>query len=158
MGVTGGLTPREDPLMSQAGSVGTRVGHAAAAVIVLVGVYLTATRPTAPATGALVDLADWFEPQLLGEAVDYRQPRHWVLLARMATELMVVLGAAFTPAGRRVVDRIVRRVGFHRPARAAGTVVGVALMLVSVVTWPFALYLGFVREGQFGFRTQGFGG
>src|SRR5690625_2943145 len=132
MGATGGLTPREDPLMSQAGSVGTRGGHAAAAAIVLVGGSVTAARPAPPPPGALVELADWFEPQLLGEAADYRQPRHWVLLARMATELMVVLGVAFTPAGRRVVDRIVRRVGFHRPARAAGTVVGVALMLVSV--------------------------
>ena len=105
-----------------------------------------------------MDLADWFEPDLLAHAADYREPRHWVLLARMLTEAATVLLVAFTSLGGRLTNRIVDTVGVHRPGRAAGAVAGAVLVLVSAVTWPYAFLLGYVREGQFGFRTHGFGG
>ena len=71
----------------------------------------------------------------------------------------VAAAVALTPAGRRLVERVVGASGEHRPARvrrrwsSSAMVVATDLLLLPLVFWA-----GYVHDGGFGLRTQGVGG
>lgn len=133
-------------------------GHAVAGVLVAAGVLAQLVRPLAPDLGPPLEPATWFDPAHLEAVERYRAPRYAVAAIALAVRLAVPLLLALSAAGRRVVARVVERVGPHRPARAAAVVVLLAVVATDVLVLPLAFWSGFVHEGAYGFRTQGLGG
>lgn len=133
-------------------------GHVLAAVVVIAAIALQIWRPLAPDLGAVPDPRAWFSEEYLQLARDYRLPRYVVRLLGLALRLAVPLAVAFTPAGRRLVGRIIARVGGQRPALAAAAVVLVVVVATDVLVLPLAFWAGYVHEGLWGFRTQGLAG
>jgi STE24 endopeptidase len=129
-----------------------------AAVVVLGGVLAQVIRPVAPPIGDIPDPSRWFDAAHLERVEAYWAP----LYAASALTLFVRVGMplliAFTPLGRRLVERLAARVGGHRPALAAGTI-GVGMVVsVDVVLLPLAFWAGYLREKAYGFRTSGVAG
>ena len=128
-----------------------------AVVIVVAGTVATVVRPLAPDLGAVPDPSRWFGPDLLARIAAYRTPLRRAALVATAVDLGVPLVVAFTPAGRRLVSRIVRAVGVDRPARAAAAVGGVVVVAVSVVRLPVDAW-AYRHARSFGLSTQSPGG
>lgn len=133
-------------------------GHVCAAVIVVAGVAAALVRPLAPDLGPIPDPGRWFEPAFLDSVTAYRTPLYAGALLTLVVRVAVPLLVAFTRPGRRMVERIVRRVGSRRPALAAAGVVVTVVVAVDVVLLPLAFWAGYVHEGAWGFRTQGLPG
>lgn len=129
--------------------------HAAAAVVVVLGVLAEVVRPLAPALVPPADAGRWFDAAYRARAAAYHDPRYLVALAGLVLTVTIPLVAAWAPAGRRVIDRLVDRVGAHRPARAAAVVVLAVVVATDVLLLPLTFWAGFVHEGRWGFRTQG---
>lgn len=134
------------------------LGHGAVLVLVLLGVAGQIVRPLAPDLGGPPDPGLWFSPDYVEQAVAYHRPLQLVSLLALVVRLGVPFLVAFTGPGRRLTDRLVGRVGEHRPARAAGVTVVAILVGLELLLLPAAFWAGFVHEGVFGFRTQGLAG
>lgn len=132
--------------------------HVVAAGLVVVGVLVQVVRPVAPDLGPAPPPEQWFDAAHLARVHAYRQPLYVVGVAALALRLAVPCLAAFTHAGRRLTDRIISRVGPHRPARAAAVVVVTVVVATDLIVLPLAFWAGFVHDGAFGFRTQGLAG
>lgn len=132
--------------------------HLAAATVVIVGVVVQALRPLAPDLGPPPPATEWFDTTHLAQVEAYRQPLYAVALGAFLLRLAVPCAAALTATGRRVTDRVVARVGEHRPARAAAAVVLGVVVVTDLVVLPLTFWAGYVHEGAFGFRTQGLAG
>ncbi len=134
------------------------VGHVAAGVVVAVGVAAQIARPLAPEY-PVPEAASVFDAQQLARAEAYRAPLRWAGLASMAVRAGVPLLVVLTPVGRRAIEAVGRRTGGRRrPAlTAAAVAVGVG-MAVELLRLPLSFWVGFVHEGDWGFRTQGLGG
>lgn len=128
-------------------------GHAAAASVVVAGVAVNVWRPRATPLGDL-DPVTGVAPELLARIEAYQQPRYLAWLAALLLQLTVVALAAWSPPGRAAVARIVRRVGVVRPGRAAAAVVVAVLASADLVALPLRFWVGFVHEGDYGFRTR----
>lgn len=132
--------------------------HVAAAAIVAVGVAAQLVRPLAPDLGPAPPPGRWFDPQLLQLVRSYRTPLYLSGLVALGLRVAAPALVAWTPAGRRLVDRVVARVGERRPARAAAVVGLLVAVVTDLLLLPLAFWAGYVHEGRFGFRTQGLPG
>lgn len=126
--------------------------------LVALGVAGQVVRPVAPDLGAPPDPAVWFTPAYVEQAVAYRRPLQLVGVLALGVRLAVPGAVAFTARGRRLTGGLVARIGEHRCGLAAGGVVVAVLVATELVLLPAAFWAGFVHEGAFGFRTQGFAG
>ncbi len=132
--------------------------HAAAVVLVVAGVTAQVVRPLMPDLGALPAPSRWFDPAYLARAAAYRRPLYAAELVALGVRVGVPCLVAFTGRGRQVVNRIVERIGPHRPARAAACVVVIVVALTDLALLPLTFWTDYIHEGAFGFRTQGLSG
>jgi STE24 endopeptidase len=132
--------------------------HVAAGVVVVVGVLAQVLRPVAPSIGDVHDPSRWFDSAHLERVEAYWTPLYIASVLTLIVRVGLPLLVAFTPAGRRLVQRVVGRVGSQRPALAAGTVGAAVMIAVDLVLAPIAFWAGFLRETAWGFRTSGVGG
>ena len=132
--------------------------HLLAATFVAVAVLAQIFRPVAPDLGPLPDPRRWFDADYLVLASRYQAPRYVGFAIAMVLRVGVPLLVAFSRPGRCAVERVVSRVGRIRPARAAAAVAVVVTVVTDLTMLPVAFWLGFVHEGNFGFRTQGLAG
>jgi STE24 endopeptidase len=132
--------------------------HGLVVVAAVLGVLVQVVRPLAPDLGPPPDPARWFDEAFLEVARGYRQPRYVLSLLVLVLRLSVPLLVALTPPGRRLVDRVVERVGPHRPARAATVLVLAVMVVTELLVLPIAFWAGFVQDGRYGLRTQGLAG
>lgn len=132
--------------------------HVTAGVVVLAGVLGQFLRPLAPDLGPAPAPEQWFDAAYLAQVSAYQTPLYVAGVAALTMRLAVPCLVAFTGPGRRLTERIVDRVGAHRPARAAAAVVVVVVIATDLVVLPLSFWAGYVHEGTFGFRTQGLGG
>lgn len=132
--------------------------HGIAGAALAAGVLAQILRPVAPDLGSAPDPSTAFDAAFLARAAAYQRPLYAALTAALLLRLGVALIVAATPWGRRLVDRIVDRVGDHRPARAATAVIVVTVIATDVVILPLAFWAGYVHDGRFGLRSQGLGG
>lgn len=141
---------------SSAGRAGRLAAHAAVALVAVVGVVAQIVRPVVPqAPQATADR--WFSAAEIARAEAYRGPLLAALVTGTCIRLAIVAAVAWTPGGRRLVARIVRRVGPHRTARAAAAVVLAVVVGIDVLLLPLNLWAGHVREVAWGLRTAGLG-
>ncbi|MBA2578676.1 MAG: M48 family metalloprotease, partial [Euzebyaceae bacterium] len=141
---------------AQAG--GLLVAHAAAGLVVAVGVAAQLFRPLAPNLGSPPDPSRWFSAAQLAQVAAYRTPLYAVGLAALLLSVAVPCAVAFTAGGRSATARVVDRVGDHRPARAAAAVALAVVVLTDLTVLPLSFWAGYVHEGRWGFRTQGLDG
>ena len=132
--------------------------HGVAGVALAAGVVAQIVRPVAPDLGAVPDPSSAFDAAFIERSAAYQRPLYVALAVALLLRLAVALIAAATPWGRRVVNRIVDRVGEHRPARAAAAAVTAVVIATDVVILPLAFWAGFVHDGRFGLRSQGLAG
>lgn len=132
--------------------------HLLAAVWVLAALVVTIWRPLAPPLTELPPATRWFDPAHLAEVAAYQRPLQWAGLFGLVVRLVLPVLVAFTPAGRRLVERVVEWVGAQRGGLAATVVVVGVLIASDVAMAPLAFWAGYVHEGAYGFRTQGLGG
>ncbi len=124
-----------------------------ALLLVIAGIVVNVWRPLAPALPDVQTPLDAFSPAVRDTIAAYRDPAVTAALLRMALSLLVPLAFVATRSGRRAVDRLAGRAA-HSPARAA--LVGVVIaMVASLATLPLSIWIGYVHNGRFGFRTAG---
>lgn len=122
-----------------------------ASLLALLGVAATLWRPLAPALTAVATDLDDFAPEVLRTVADYRRPRYAAALLWLALELAVPLLVVSTRSGRRLVARLA---GPTAHAAWRGGLVAAAIVLVTALaTLPLAVWIGFVQDGAWGFRT-----
>jgi STE24 endopeptidase len=134
-----------------------RVAPAAvlAVVLAVVGVVVTVWRPLAPPLGSVVTDLTRFAPEVLETVREYREPRYAAGVLRLALSLAVPLLVAWTPTGRRFVRWLA---GHRTPAAWRGGLVAAAVTaLTATARLPFDVWMGFVHEGRWGFRTAPLG-
>ncbi|HVM14129.1 MAG TPA: M48 family metalloprotease, partial [Egibacteraceae bacterium] len=129
--------------------------HGVAGLVVAAGVAAQVLRPLAPDLGPAPPPTAWFDAAHLAHVHAYRRPLYAVGAVVLVLRLTLPCLVAFTRTGGRLVDRVVRRVGEGRPARAAAVVVLAAVISADVLVLPLAFWTGYLHEGAFGFRTQG---
>jgi STE24 endopeptidase len=122
-------------------------------VIVCGGVVTQFIRPLAPDLGPIPDPGAWFSPELLRRIAEYRTPLRFAAIASVSLEVIVPLAIALTPAGRRLVARIVAAVRPQRPARAAAAVVVVVVALTAIARVPLGVWAHYHAK-EFGLSTQ----
>lgn len=132
--------------------------HVVAAAIIIVGVAAQLVRPLAPDLGPAPPPGRWFDPQLLQLVRAYRSPLYLAGLVALGVRVGAPALIAWTAPGRRLVDRVVMRVGERRPAPAAAVVGLIVAVATDLLLLPLAFWAGYVHEGRFGFRTQGLPG
>lgn len=143
MTVNGGLLPTR-PL--------DRVIAVVLVIVVLAGVLLTIWRPTAPPIGDVRTSLDQFDPQLLALVADYVGPRRVVALILVGLQVAVPVLLVLTPPGRRL---IAWAAGSRPDSPARGALVAVVVTLSgALVALPLRLWSGYVREREWGFRTD----
>jgi len=128
----------------------------AAAVVVAAGILLL-NRPLAP-TVPSADVHQFFDAEYLARARTYRAPRDLVRLALLVLAVAVPAWWALTLTGRRATARIIDWVGPTHPLRAAALVGLVVVVSIDVLSAPLVWLIGFVQDGNYGFRTQGAAG
>jgi STE24 endopeptidase len=126
-------------------------------VIVVVGIVTQLVRPLAPDLGPVPDPARWFSPTLLRRIHEYRSPLRAAAVVAQLIDLVVPIAVAVTPAGRRLVARMVAVVGPQRPARAAAGVVATIVALTALVRAPLGLW-AYRHATAFGLTTQSLAG
>ena len=114
-------------------------------------------RPLAPDIGPALPAEQLFDAAYRARADAYRTPVELIGALALAVRVGVALLFAFTARGRRAVAAVVRRAG-GRPGRGAALAVLTMVVVTDVVLSPLAFWLGYVHDGAFGLRTQGFGG
>jgi STE24 endopeptidase len=125
---------------------------ALAVTVALVGLVAFWWRPRAPVLPAPVTDLDAFDAGLLAAVHADRAPRLVVAWLGLFIALVVPLLVAFTPIGRRIVDRI--GVDADASVWRAGGVALVVVVATSVVGLPLSAWIRLVHDERFGFRTQ----
>lgn len=143
---------------ADAGGLTVRIfGWGFIVAVLVAGVVAQLARPLAPDLGAVPDPALWFPPGLLDEIAAYREPLRVAAVIAQLIDITVPLTVAVTPAGQRLVRRIVAAVGAGRPVRAAAAVVIAVVALTGLAHLP----LGFWAHRHavaFGLSTQSVAG
>ena len=130
-----------------------RVAVALALLVVAAGIVVNVWRPLAPALPPVQTALDTFSPAVRRLVAAYRGPVVTAAVLRLAIGIVVPLAFVVGARGRRVVARLAGPVA-HRPARAA-LVGGVIAIVTSLVTLPVDIWIGYVHNGRYGFRTAG---
>lgn len=130
-----------------------RTGPAAvvAVLLALAGLAVTLWRPLAPPLGAVVTELDDFAPRILRTVDAFREPRYVAGVLRLILELAVPLLLVWSRPGRRLVARMAGP-SAHSPLRG-GLVAGAVVLAAAVATLPLDVWIGFVHDGEWGFRT-----
>jgi STE24 endopeptidase len=128
--------------------------HAAAALVVVLGVAAQLIRPLAPDLGPPPPPADLFDAAFLARAAAFRQPLYVAAVVALLIRVAIAVGAACTGPGRRATARVVDRIGRQRPARAACAVVLAIVVTTDLVLLPLVFWAGFVHRGDYGLHTQ----
>lgn len=121
--------------------------------IVLAGVLAVTVRPLAPELGPLPDPARWFPRALLERVASYRGPVRVANVVGIVVDVAVPLLVAVTPRGRRLVGRIVHRVGRQRRVPAATAVVVTVVAMSVVARLPLSFW-AYIHARRFGLSTQ----
>jgi STE24 endopeptidase len=124
-----------------------------ALLLAAVGVVATLWRPLAPALGEVVTDLDAFAPEVLRTVEAFREPRYTAGVLRLTLELAVPLLVVWTGAGRRLVARVAGPAA-HAPWRG-GLVAAAIVLLSELATLPLDVWIGYVHDGHWGFRTAG---
>lgn len=127
----------------------------AAGAIVVLGVGVTIWRPLAPSLGAVPDAIRYLPADHLDRVAAYHGVRYPALMVGAVIRLAVPVLLAFTPPGRRLVARVVQGVGPRHPIVAAVAVVVATLLAIELILAPLNVWLGWVHETRWGFRTDG---
>lgn len=122
-------------------------------VVVIAGVLAVTVRPLAPDLGPLPDPARWFPRAVLERVAAYRGPVRVANVVGVVVDIAVPVLVAVTPWGRRVVARIVGRVGRQRPVSAATAVIVTVIALTAVARLPLSVW-AYVHARRFGLSTQ----
>ncbi|MGM0819138.1 MAG: M48 family metalloprotease [Actinomycetota bacterium] len=123
--------------------------------LVLAGLAAALWRPFAPSPAGVAEAGRWFDAAHLAQVEAYREPRYLAGLAVLALRLAVPLAVALTPPGRRLVASLGARLGWHRPALAAGGIVLAVVVATDLLVLPWQFWASYVHDGAFGLRTQG---
>lgn len=137
------------------GAVRPTERSAPAAVVALVlaaaGLVATIWRPLAPPLGAVATDLDAFAPEVLRTVEAFREPRYVAGVLRLTLELAVPLLVVWTRSGRRAVRRLAGP-KTHAPWRG-GLVAAAIVLVTALVTLPLDVWIGYVHDGAWGFRT-----
>ena len=95
-------------------------------------------------------------PDLRARSDAYTEGGYWIQLAGFLLTSAILLLLLRTGWSRRIRDWAERR-SRRRPIRAFLYYV-LFTLVVTVLTFPFTVYVGFAREHAYGLATQGFGG
>jgi STE24 endopeptidase len=115
------------------------------------GIVVTVWRPLAPPLGPVDTPLDDFGAAVLATIRDYRETRWAATTTSLLLGVLVPFLAVATRRGRDAVERLAGP-DEHAPRRAA--LVAVVLMLaVSLARLPIAFWVGYIRDGAWGFRT-----
>jgi STE24 endopeptidase len=128
---------------------------AIALALAAAGIVATLWRPLAPPLGAVDTALDDFTPAVLATVEAYRGVRWAAAAGNTLLTVLVPFLLVATRRGRGIVARLAGPAP-HSPARAALVAAGV-LAAISLARLPIALTVGYVREGQWGFRTASLG-
>lgn len=130
-----------------------RVGPAALLAVVLgvAGAVVTLWRPLAPALEQVSTELTRFAPEVLATVQEYREPRYAAGALRLAVSLAVPLFVAWAPPGRRLVRRLAG--GRAQAAWRGGLVAATVTLLTALARLPLDVWIGYVQEGRWGFRT-----
>ena len=132
--------------------------HGLAALVLALGVLVQLVRPLAPDLGPAPPAGSAFDAAFLARAQAYRGPLYVAAAAALCIRIAVFATVALSSAGRAVVDRVVRRVGPQRPARAAAVIITGTVIAADLLIAPLSFWAGYLHDGRFGLRTQGLGG
>lgn len=132
--------------------------HGLAATAAVVGVLAQFSGPALPDIGPLPAAEAVFDSEYMTRAAAFRRPVYIAATAAVMLRIGVALLVACTPLGRRLTTAVIQRIGTGRPARAAAAIVLATVMATDLALWPLQFWIGFVHEGTFGLRTQGFSG
>ncbi len=131
-----------------------RLGWAGLAAIAIAGLGVGLLGPAGPVLGR-VDPAAYFAADLLARAEAYRAPLRLASLASLTLGVAVPALLAWSPPGRRLVERVVCAAGRDHPIRASVAVALAVVVGTDLVVLPLRFWAGYVHEGVWGFRTQG---
>lgn len=120
-----------------------------AAALAAVGLLVNLARPLAGIGTAATEL-DSFIPEVLRAVADYHAPRRVATAVALVLAVAVPLWFVMTSLGRRVVRWVVS--SGQRATRGALLAVAIAVA-VSVAGLPLDVWIGYVHEGRWGFRT-----
>lgn len=132
--------------------------HTAAVAVALAGIVAQLLRPLAPDLGAPPAPQTVFDDAFLARAAAYSGPLYLAAVIAVVTRVGVATAMVAVPATRRILQRIIDRIGTQRPARAAAAAVAAVVVITDVVLLPLTFWAGYVHEGAYGLRTQGLGG
>lgn len=123
-----------------------------ALVLATVGVAAVVWRPLAPPLGVVATDLDAFSPDVLRTVERFRQPRYVAGVLRLTLELAVPLLLVWTRRGRRLVAWVAGPRA-HAPLRG-GLVAATVVLLTELSTLPLDVWIGYVHDGRWGFRTS----
>lgn len=130
-----------------------RVLIVVAVVFAVVGLAVNLWRPVAPALPAGTPAVATFPEPALGVVRAYAEPRYLGALAALLLTTAVPLLAVLTPAGRRIVTWLAGAEDLAR-WRSAARVVGGITLAAGLARLPVDVVVGYVRERNWGFRTD----
>lgn len=132
--------------------------HALAAIVFIAGLVAQLVRPLAPDLGPPPPPDAVFDAGFLARAAAYRTPLYTAATAALIIRIAVFAALALSPRGRALVERVVDRIGAHRPARSAAVVITGAVVAADLLIAPLSFWAGYIHDGRFGLRTQGLSG
>ncbi|MBW3658778.1 MAG: M48 family metalloprotease, partial [Actinobacteria bacterium] len=128
------------------------VAATVAILLALLGLAATIWRPLAPPLGAVTTDLDTFVPEVLRTVEAFRGPRYVAGVVRLTLELAIPLFVVWTARGRRFVARVAGA-SAHAPWRG-GLVAAAITLAVTLTTLPLDVWIGYVHDGAWGFRTS----
>lgn len=142
-----------------------RCWRLAAVLLFLIGLAVNVWRPLAPRLPqAPVDL-ERFSPAVLDAVAAYRQPRLWVAIVTLLVVSLLPGALLLTARGRRLVVAVSDRRGEGEQATPTRTgdalrgaaVAAVLVLVVRAAVFGLDVWIGYVHERQWAFRTAGLG-
>ena len=132
--------------------------HAVALLVFTAAVVAQLARPLAPDLGPAPPASSAFDADFLARAASYRTPLYVAATAAMIIRVTMFAVLALSAPGRALVDRVALAIGADRPARAAAVVITGAVVAADLLIAPLSFWAGYVHDGRYGLRTQGFAG
>jgi STE24 endopeptidase len=129
---------------------------AVALALAVAGIVATVARPVAPPLPAGTPELATFDPAVMETIAAYRTPRQIAALVAVVITVLVPVLVVVTATGRRLVTTIAGERD-HAPLRG-GALAAAILALVDLVTLPLVIWIGFIHETDWGFRTNPFSG
>lgn len=122
-----------------------------AIVLAVAGLAATLWRPLAPPLGPVTTELDDFGRGILRTVEAFRGPRYVAGVLRLTLDLAIPLLVVWSGPGRRLVARVAGPTA--RAAWRGGLVAAVIALSTGVATLPLDIWIGYVHDGDWGFRT-----